>query len=89
MCIVGRVGKMNICLLALLIFPLLIAILPVKSPYTLTMIAMCTPLVLLFVTGHGGCCHIFGIWDNRLISHPLWKLMYGFFGCFPTRAIFL
>ena len=55
--IVGRVGKMNIWLLALISFPLLVAILPVKS---LTIIARGAPLVLLVVAGHGGCCQIFG-----------------------------
>ena len=63
------------------------AILPVKSPSTLTIIARGAPLVLLVVTGHGGCCHIFVIWDNRLSSHPFWKLVYGLLGCVTTRAM--
>ena len=57
----GRVGKTTRRLIALLIFPLLVAILPVKSPCTLTIIARGAPLVLLVVAGHGGCCQIFGI----------------------------
>ena len=60
-CIGGRVGKTNIWFLALLIFPLLVAILPVKSPCTLTIIARGAPLVLLVVAVHGGCCQIFDI----------------------------
>ena len=54
-CIGGRVGKLKIWLLALLIFPLLMAILPVKSPCTLTIIARDAPLLLLVVAGHGAC----------------------------------
>ena len=60
-CIVARVGKSNIWLLALLIFPFLMTILPVKSSCTLTIIAGGAPLVLLVVAGHGGCFQIFGI----------------------------
>ena len=52
---------MNRWLLALLNFPFLMAILPVKSPCTLTIIARDAPLVLVVVAGHGGCCQIFGI----------------------------
>ena len=65
------------------------AILPVKSPCTLTIIARVAPLVLLVVAGRVGCCQIFGIWDNRLISHPLWKLICGLLGWVPTRDIYL
>ena len=68
-------------------FPLLVSILPVKSPYTLTIIARDAPLVLLVVAGHGRCCRVFGIWDNRLSSHPLWKLIYGLLGWVPTISI--
>ena len=64
-------------------------ILPVKSPFTLTIIARDAPLVLLVVAGHGGCCQIFGIWVNRLSSNPLWKLIYGLLGCVTTRTIYL
>ena len=85
-CIVVRVGKTNRWLPALIIFPLLMAILPVKSPWILTIIARGAPLVLVVVTGHGGCCPIFGIWDNRLISHRLWKLICGILGLFHTKA---
>ena len=62
-------------------------ILPVKSPYTLTIIARGAPLLILVVTSHGGCCQIFGIWDNKLLDHPLWKLICGLLGCVPTRDI--
>ena len=78
---------MNIQLLALLIFLLLVAILPVKSPCTLTIIARGAPLLLLIVAGHDGCCKIFGIWINRLLSHPFWNLNFGLVGWVPTRAI--
>ena len=52
-CIGCRVGKTTIWLLSLLNFPLLMAILPVKSPCTLTIIARGAPFVLLVVAGHG------------------------------------
>ena len=65
------------------------AILPVKSPFTLTIIARDAPLVLLVVVGHSGCCKIFGIWDNRLISNQLWKLIYGIIGWVSIRDIYL
>ena len=52
---------MNRWLLALLIFPLLMAILPVKFPCTLTMIARVAPFILVVVAGNGGCGQIFGI----------------------------
>ena len=64
-------------------------ILPVKSPCTLTIIARIAPLVLLIAAGHGGCWKIFGIWNNRLLSHPLWKLIWGLLGWVPTRAFSL
>ena len=65
------------------------AILPVKSPCTMTIIERDAPLVLIVVAGHGGCCQIFGTWDNRLISHSFWKLICGILGWVPTRAISL
>ena len=43
--------------------------------------------VLLVVAGHGGGCKIFGIWNNRLLSNPFWKLICGLLGWVPTRAI--
>ena len=76
-------------ILALLIFPLLVAILPVKSPCTLTIISRDAPLVLLVVAGHGGCCQIFGIRFNRISTHPFWKLIYGLLGCVVTRTMCL
>ena len=63
------------------------AILPVKYPCNLTIIARDAPLILLVVAGHGSCCQIFGIWDNRISSHPFWKLIYGLLGCVTTRTI--
>ena len=55
------IGKLNIWLLALIVFPLLVAILPVKSTCTLTVIARGASLVLVVVAGRGGCCQIFDI----------------------------
>ena len=86
--IVGRVGKMNRCLLALFIFPLIVVILPVKSPCTLTIISRVAPLVLVVVAGHGVCCQIFGIWDNRISMNQFWNLICGLLGCYTTRTIF-
>ena len=65
------------------------AIFTVKYPCTLTIIARGSPLILLVVAGYGWCCQIFGIWDNRLLSHPLWKLICGILGLVPTGAISL
>ena len=65
------------------------AILPVKSPCTLNIIARGEPRVLVVVAGHVGCYQIFGIWDNIILSHPLWNLICGLLGWFPTRAISL
>ena len=64
------------------------AILPVKSPCALTNISIGAPLVLLVVTIRGGCCQIFGIWDNRLTSDQFWKLGCVLLGCVPIRAIY-
>ena len=80
---------MNRWLLSLLVFTLLVAFFPVRSPCTLTIIARGAPIVLVVVAGHSGCCQIFGIWDNRLRSHPFWKLICGLLGWVPTRAIYL
>ena len=60
-CLGDRVEKSNKWLLALLNFPLLVAILPVNSPCTLTIIARDASLVILVVAGHDGCYQIFGI----------------------------
>ena len=65
------------------------AILPVKYPCTLTIIARVAPLVLLVVVGHVGCCQIFGIWDNRVLSHTFWNLICGLLGWVPTRFVSL
>ena len=64
-------------------------ILPVKYPCTLTIIARGAPLLLLVIAGCGGCCQIFGIWDNRLLSHPLWKRICEHLGWVPTKDISL
>ena len=53
--------NLNIWLLSLLNFPFLVAILPVKSPCTLAIIAIGAPLLLLVVEVRVGCFHIFGI----------------------------
>ena len=60
-CIGCRVGKTTRWLLSLLNLPLLMAILPVKSPCTLSIIARGAPLVICVAAGNGGCCQIFGI----------------------------
>ena len=65
------------------------AVLPVKSPCTLIIIAIVAPLVLLMVAGHCGCCKIFGIWNKMLFSNPLWKLTCVLLGWVPTRAVSL
>ena len=81
----GVIVKTNRWLLALLIFPLLMAILPVIPPCTPTIIARGAPLLLIIVMGHGGCCKIFGIWNNRLLGNPFWKLIWGGLGWVPTE----
>ena len=63
------------------------AILPLKSSCTLIIISRGAPLVLLVVAGHGGCCRIFGIWDNRLLIHPFWDLICGLLGWVPNIFI--
>ena len=45
-------------------------------------------LVFLFFAGHGGCCQIFDIWENRFLSYPLWKLICRLLGCVTTRTIY-
>ena len=65
------------------------AILPVKYSCTLIIIARGAPIVLLVVSGHGGCCQIFDIWDNRFLTYPFWKLICGLLWWAPTRAISL
>ena len=85
----AELEKTNRLSIALLIFPLHMAILPVKSPCTLTIISLGVPLVIIVVVGHGVCCKIFAIWNNRLLSNPFWKLVCVILGWFPTRAISL
>ena len=59
-------------------------ILPVKSPWDITIIARGVPLVLLVVAVHGGCCKIFGIWNNRLLGDPFWNLVCVLLGWVPN-----
>ena len=63
------------------------AILPVKSPCTTTNISRGAPIVLLDVAGHSGYCQIFGIWNNSLLSNPLWNLICRILLWDPTRSI--
>ena len=77
---------MNRWFLALLIFTLIVAILPVKSPWTITIIARGAPLVLLVIVDRGGCCNIFSILNNRLLSDPLCNLGCGLLGWVTIRA---
>ena len=46
------IEEVKILFLALLPFPLLISILPVKYIYTMTIIEIVAPLVTIFVAGH-------------------------------------
>ena len=73
-------------ILALLISPLIMAILPGEPPCTITIIARGAPLVLVVVVGHGGCCKIFGILNNGLLIEPFWKIICGLLVRVPTRA---
>ena len=61
-------------------------ILTVKSPCKITIISKGATLVTLVVAGHGGCYNIFGIWNNRLLSDPLWNIICGILGWVPTRS---
>ena len=74
---------------ALINFPFLMAILPVKYPVTLNIITRGAPLVLIVFAGHGGCFQIFDIRDNRFLSYPFWKLICGLLWWVLTRAISL
>ena len=80
---------MNRWFIALIILPLIVAILPEKSLCTITIITRGAPLVILVAVGHGVCYKIFGIWNNRLISNPLWNLICGLLEWFTTRPIYL
>ena len=64
------------------------ATLPAKFPCTIKIIVRVAPLVLLVIAGHGGWYKIFGIWNNRLLSNPLWKLICGLLVWIPTRATY-
>ena len=77
---------MDICLIN---FPLIVAVLPLKDLYIITIISRSAPFVIVVVAGHGSCCKIFGIWKNRLLSNPFWKLICGILGWVPTRDMFL
>ena len=87
--LVAGLEKTTRWLLALPNFPLLMSILPVKSPCTLTIIARGAPFVLIVIAGHGGCCQVFVIWVNRLCGHPFWKLIYWLLGCVTIRTMYL
>ena len=65
------------------------ATLPLKPPCTITIIERGAPLVFIVVVGHGGRWKIFGIWNNSILSYPLWKIICVLLGWFPTRAIFI
>ena len=65
----------------------MVAILSVKSPCSITTITRGATLGLLVVADHGGCCNIFGIWNNRFCSDPLWKLVCWILRWVPTRDI--
>ena len=69
------ISKTNWLIPALLLFPLLLVILPVKSPCTINISARTTPLVYIDVAGHGGCCQVFSIWGKITLSDPFWKLI--------------
>ena len=88
-CIDSGIGKTNRWLLALFSFPILVATLPVKYPCPTTIIARGLPLVLIVVAGHGGCCNIFGIRENRILSNPFWKPIFGLLVWVTTRFISL
>ena len=60
-CIDIGIVKMNRRFLAFLPLPLLVAIFPVKYPFTIAIISRVTPLVLFVVVVHDGRCKIFGI----------------------------
>ena len=73
-------------ILALLISPLIMAILPVKPPCTITIIARGAPLVLVVVVGHGRFYKIFGVWNSRHLIELFWKLIFRLLGWVPNRA---
>ena len=60
-------------------------IITVKAPYAITIISRGAPSIVLVVAGHDGCCKIFAIKNNRLLSDPFWKLICGFLGGFPLN----
>ena len=66
--------KYNRLIIYLSFFTLILAILSVKPPRTITIITRNTPFVLIFVAGHGGCCQIFHIGNNRILRDPFWKI---------------
>ena len=78
-----RVGKMNRWLLALLIPPLLVAILTVKSLCTLTIIAGGSSLVQILIAGHDGCCKIVGILKRGFLVTYYGSSFVDFLGGFP------
>ena len=75
--------------IALLIFPLLMDILPLKSLCIITIISICSPHVILVVVGRGGYFNIFGIWNKSFLSDQFWNLICGLLVWVTTRFIFL
>ena len=69
-CIGCRISKINIFILDLLFFPLILAILPVKAPCTITNIAVNTPLVNFLIMFHGDCYQIFHIQTRSFLGSP-------------------
>ena len=60
-CIGSVISKENIIFLSVLILTLFVAVLPVKYPGIIRIIAIGAPLVLVVVAGHGECCHDFRV----------------------------
>ena len=80
---------MNRWFIALIIFPLIMAIHPLKEPHTITIILRREKFVLVVVASHVGFWQIFGIWNNRILDDPLWKLIYWLIGWVSTRSSLL
>ena len=58
----------------MILFPLLVANLPVRTPCNIIIIERNTPSVLIVVVFQGVCCQIFHIYNSRLLSDPFWKI---------------
>ena len=88
-CIGDRIINFNWPDLGLLFFPLFMPDLQVIPPCNITIIARSTPCVLVIVAVHSGCCHIFYIWNHRLLGDPFWKLFCWCLGQFYIRTIYI